>query len=129
MQPAIGNILCVALGGACGSALRYAISIFINERAGAGFPWGTLAVNVTGCALLGLLCGIADRGGLQMSPQLRLLLTVGFCGGFTTFSTFANEGVMLLSAGRLAAAAGYAAVSLTLGFTALFAAQRLAATL
>lgn len=128
MSAATIDIICVALGGAAGSAARYAVSRMIGQHAGSGFPWGTLAVNVAGCAILGILCGIIARG-VQIPTPVRLMLTVGFCGGFTTFSTFAGDNIMLMSAGRIAASACYAAMSLTLGLTAFFAAQRLAAAI
>lgn len=77
-------------------------------------PWGTLAVNVAGCFVIGLLYGLA-AGGTQMSAQTRALLTTGFCGGLTTFSTFSNETLGLLQGGHTLAGAGYAALSLALG--------------
>ncbi|MBO4963699.1 MAG: CrcB family protein, partial [Prevotella sp.] len=79
----LGNILLVAAGGAVGSVCRYLLSSVHV----ASFPWGTLTVNVLGSLLIGLLAGLSGRGIL--SPELKLLLVTGFCGGFTTFSTFA----------------------------------------
>lgn len=125
---AIIDIICVALGGAAGSAGRYAISRLIGQHAGSGFQWSTLTINVAGCAILGMLCGIIARG-VQIPTPVRMFLTVGFCGGFTTFSTFAGENVTLMSAGRIAASACYVALSLTLGLIAFFAAQRLASAI
>lgn len=87
----IKNILMVGLGGACGSMLR-----FLCQKAFAlsSFPIGTLLVNIAGCFLIGLLWGLVARNTLN--DQLRLLLMTGFCGGFTTFSSFSYEGMELL---------------------------------
>jgi fluoride exporter len=84
------NILLVALGGALGSALRYGAGLAAARLLGAGFPWGTLAVNVLGGLAMGVL---AVRAG---SEGLRLLLGVGMLGGFTTFSAFSLETVRLM---------------------------------
>ena len=79
----------VALGGALGSAARYVASRLIQEHATTAFPVATCAVNVAGCLLIGLVCGLACKAE-GMGEGLKLFLTVGFCGGFTTFSTFCN---------------------------------------
>lgn len=94
----IKSLLIVGLGSFCGGALRYYISTFMKSACGQGFPWGTLSVNLVGCLLIGLLLGIFSRCGVQ-SNSWSLLLTVGFCGGFTTFSTFANESLQMLQSG------------------------------
>lgn len=126
MNPSLlTNMACVALGGALGSTLRYLASRAINEHVGGDFPWSTLAVNVAGCAIIGLIYGLIERG-LHTDEALRLFLTVGFCGGFTTFSTFAHENFLLFGAGRLATVALYAAASFLLGLLALYATHRLA---
>jgi CrcB protein len=91
------QILCVALGGACGSVCRYLFSVAIPRMH--GFPVATWIVNVLGCLLIGLLSGYLARMHLS-SPALRLLLVTGFCGGFTTFSTFASENITLLQNGQ-----------------------------
>ncbi|MEK7402857.1 MAG: CrcB family protein, partial [Gemmatimonadota bacterium] len=77
----------VGLGGAIGSALRYLLTIAVQSRTGAGFPAGTLAVNVTGAFLLGLIMRYSVHS-VAITPEMRLLLTTGLCGGYTTFSTF-----------------------------------------
>ncbi len=89
------NYLLVAAGAALGGVLRYGISGFTQKILPANFPYGTLAVNVLGTFLLGFIIFYFDVQGL-ISPRLRLLLTIGFCGGFTTFSTFAFETAGLL---------------------------------
>lgn len=94
----------VGFGGLLGSVARYGLTGLVQRWAeGARFPWGTLAVNVLGCGLIGLLAGLADSRQL-MSAETRIFLTVGFLGGFTTFSTFGLETLMLArGAGALSA--------------------------
>jgi CrcB protein len=93
----------VALGSGLGGVGRYACSRYMASWLGAGFPWGTLLVNVAGSLLIGLVAGLAGSGG-RIGPDLRLFLTVGFCGGFTTFSAFSIETMELLRERHLAAA-------------------------
>ena len=95
----IKSLLIVGLGSFCGGALRYYISTLMKSACGQGFPWGTLSVNLVGCLLIGLLLGIFSRCGVQCNSW-SLLLTVGLCGGFTTFSTFANESLQMLQIGN-----------------------------
>lgn len=114
-----GRHLAIALGGAAGAASRWAVGAAVGH--GTGFPWATFAVNVAGCLLLGLL--LAEEWD---HPRLRWLLHdgggIGFCGGLTTFSTFAVEGVDLVDRGRALLAAGYLAASLVAGVAAYVAA-------
>lgn len=88
----------VALGGALGAVLRYWVSMAVQRSLGPEFPWGTLAVNVSGCFVMGLVAAVADRQG-YLNPGARLFLVVGVLGGFTTFSAFANETVSAARAG------------------------------
>ena len=91
------EIAYIFIGGGVGSVLRYLAQISINERmSGIGFPfsWGTFIVNIAGSLLIGLFYSISERWNLSM--EMRLLLTTGLCGGFTTFSTFSNDGLSLL---------------------------------
>ena len=104
--------LAVALGGALGSVLRYAIAKALPANV---FPWSTFAVNLTGAFLIGLLAGWATREG-GLSDTGWLLLATGLCGGFTTFSSFALENILLLRGGDLAIAVSYTAGSLVIGF-------------
>ena len=109
----IRNLLLVALGGAAGSVLRYLLS-GINTS----FPWGTFAVNILGSLLIGLLVGLVSKGVL--SPEMKLLLVTGFCGGFTTFSTFANESFGMLKAGDVLLIALYVGASVIIGILAVW---------
>ena len=84
------RLLWIALGGAVGTAARYLLSGWIARSAGPGFPWGTFAVNTIGSFLLGLLMR-TTLGSPSFSPTLRLALSVGVLGGFTTYSTFNYE--------------------------------------
>ncbi len=111
------NILFVALGGALGSVVRYLVSEWMREASDSAFPLGTLLVNVVGCLLIGLFNGLAERCG--MGGATKTLLTVGFCGGFTTFSTFMNENLTLMRGGNFLVAMGYAVLSLALGLVAV----------
>ncbi len=97
------QVAVVALGGAVGSALRYASTIGMTRWLGTGFPFGTLFVNLVGCLLAGLIFGIAEERTF-LSPLVRLLLLTGFLGGFTTFSTFALETMTLVRDGSWAIA-------------------------
>ena len=111
--------LYVALGGALGSVLRYILSLVIPKSAGiaAGFPWPTFVANVLGCLCIGIFSGLFLKCG-TLSPNLKLFLVTGFCGGFTTFSTFANENLALLQSGKIGMFAAYALSSFVLGVAA-----------
>ncbi len=115
----LGILLAVALGGAFGSLLRYGVASAIPSPASAGFPWGILVVNVTGGFLMGV---IVELGALKFSlaPELRAFLTIGILGGYTTFSTFSLDSVLLLQRGAYASAALYIGGSVLLSITALF---------
>ena len=103
-------ILYIALGGAAGSVARYALGLAIQSRAGLDFPLGTLVVNLTGCVLLGFLIRYT-LATPAIGPEARALLTVGLCGGYTTFSTFGYETVALIQDGDWGRAAVYVALS------------------
>jgi fluoride exporter len=89
------RFLWICLGGAVGTGARYLLSGWLARAAGPGFPWGTLAVNVIGSFLLGLIMQVA-LGTDLLSPTLRLTLTTGVMGGFTTYSTFNYETLQYL---------------------------------
>jgi CrcB protein len=90
-------VLGVLVGGAIGSLSRYGLDSWVERNTVSDFPWGTFAVNVTGCLVVGfVIAALVDRH--QAPAWLRAALVVGFCGGFTTFSTFSQETVDLLEA-------------------------------
>ncbi len=106
----------VGAGGAVGSALRYLVWRLLGATG--GFPWATVLVNVAGSFVLGLLAGLyAGRVG----PTMRLALFFGFLGGFTTFSTFTSETVVLARTGSATLAVGNVAISVVVGLAAAFA--------
>ena len=113
----IRDIVIVGIGSGIGGICRYLISLAMNHGS-SGFPWGTFAVNVAGCLLIGTLWGVTSR--LQsFSPAFSLFLMVGFCGGFTTFSTFSKEGLTMLQANNYLLFSLYAIGSVVLGFMAV----------
>ncbi len=91
----IGKLLLVGTGGFIGSALRYLVQVYAVRLISSTWPLGTFLVNISGSLLIGMVYAISEKGNL-MSPEWRIFLTVGFCGGFTTFSTFAFDNLMLL---------------------------------
>ena len=111
----INNILVVGAGSFLGGVGRYLISLAM-KGVGKGFPWATLAVNLAGCFLIGLLWGLFSKNGTE-GGRWALFLTVGLCGGFTTFSTFSKEALMMLQAGTVWGFAGYVAISVVAGIT------------
>lgn len=118
----LSALLAVFIGSGLGGVCRWSISCGIHDLMpkSIAFPAGTFAVNVLGCFLIGLFYGLIDRGSI-LSPQVRLLLTVGFCGGFTTFSTFINENYNLLaSPSSFVTAALYTLASLAVGLLMLY---------
>lgn len=118
----LGPSLLVALGGGIGAVGRYQLGRAVTHWAGpnTGFPWGTLSANVIGSLAMGLLVGwLAHRGGAG-SETMRLLLGVGLLGGFTTFSAFSLEMVLLVQRGTPGLALAYAAISVLAGFSALY---------
>lgn len=115
-------ILAVAAGSAVGGTLRYVVALLLPTAVGR-WPWPTLLVNLIGCFLLGLLSGWFSR--YEPSPALRSFLTIGVCGGFTTFSSFINEDFQLFRSGQLLSAVAYPAVSFVLGLLLLILCYRL----
>jgi CrcB protein len=118
----------VAVGGALGSICRFLLTGAVQRQLGTGFPFGTLVVNVTGSLLLGVLLRYSlDTPGV--SSEVRALLATGFCGGYTTFSAFSYETMVLLQAGDYRRAGGYALASVMLSLLAIFAGVELARVL
>jgi CrcB protein len=111
----MAKLLLLATGSLVGGFARYFMAGFVYRILGASFPYGTLAVNIAGCFLVGLLASLADKKFL-IGPDMRLLLMVGFCGAFTTFSTFMLETAYLLRDGEVWQAFLNIVLSVTLGF-------------
>jgi CrcB protein len=114
----------VAIGGMFGAISRYGLDRVIEHRGGATFPWSTFVINVTGCLVVGfVIAALVDRGS---SPEwLRAGLVVGFCGGYTTFSTFAQETLDLVEAHDLAIAVVSVSANVVLGVLAVSLGTRL----
>lgn len=119
MNNVLVNILYVGAGSCLGGVCRYIVSRSLQGYAPGVFPWGTFVVNIVGCFLIGLIYGLTDRG-CQIGEGWKLFLTVGFCGGFTTFSTFVNENYLLFSGGQHIWVAVYALASAAVGFLMLY---------
>lgn len=115
----IRNLLLVGTGGFLGSISRFMVSRFMQNNFPSAFPFGTFFVNITGCFILGLIYGMSDRSSLFNSGW-KMFLTVGFCGGFTTFSTFANENLAMLRDGEFFYFFLYTGLSVFLGVAATF---------
>jgi CrcB protein len=113
------SLLLVGTGGFIGSVSRFLASRFMQNYFPSAFPFGTFAVNITGCFVIGLIYGFSERSSLLTSGW-KLFLAVGFCGGFTTFSTFANENLALLRDGEFFNFLLYTGLSVLLGIAATF---------
>jgi fluoride exporter len=116
----MSNLILVMLGGAAGAGLRYEVGRLALSRFGAGFPWGTLTVNLVGGLLMGVLAGFLFEAGAQQRP-LWLLLAVGLLGGFTTFSAFSFDLFAMIGRGQNGLAFGYAAGSVIGSLLLLYA--------
>jgi CrcB protein len=120
--------LAVALGAALGSVARYLCSLGAHHLLGAGFAWGTLAVNIAGSFLIGLCAVLVEPGGrFALGPAARQFLLTGFCGGFTTFSIFSLETLLFLRDGAHALAALNVTASVLLWLVAVWLGYRLGA--
>ncbi len=116
------HLFLVFLGGGAGSVLRYLLSAYTQKLWTIGvFPLGTFLVNLLGCLLIGAL----SSGLMKTDETSRLLLIVGFCGGFTTFSAFSAEGIQLWQSGHYLTLTAYILLSVLLGITAVWAGAKL----
>jgi CrcB protein len=113
------SILLVGIGGAAGSILRY----WIQRQWNADFPYGTLSVNIIGCLLIGIFWALVTRH--HMNPLWQLTLLTGFCGGFTTFSSFTLDSMLLLQYNRYLFFAVYTISNVVLGLLATFAGYKI----
>ena len=109
----IKNLLAVGMGSFIGGAARYLVLLAMKGIC-KGFPWATLAVNLVGCLMIGLLWGLLSRNAAE-NTSWGLFLTVGLCGGFTTFSTFSKEALAMLQTGQMWGFASYIAISVLAG--------------
>ncbi|MGE4298686.1 MAG: fluoride efflux transporter CrcB [Desulfovibrionaceae bacterium] len=114
------KLLLIAAAGGCGSLARYGLAGLVQRLAGSDFPYGTFAVNITGCLLFGAVWGVLENR-MGLGPQVRVIVLTGFMGAFTTFSTFAFESAALLQHGQWLPAAANIAGQNLLGITMIFA--------
>jgi len=112
-------LVVVGIGGFIGTVSRYLISRFFELSYGSVFPWGTLIVNILGSLLLGIIIGISEKGNF-MNQEVRLFLTVGICGGFTTFSSLSYDAFNLLRQQDWIRFSLYASLSMFLGLLAIY---------
>lgn len=113
-------LIVIFLGGGTGSVLRYCVQMALHERiVPYSFPWATFTVNILGSFLIGLFYTLSAR--FNLSTEVRMLLTTGLCGGFTTFSTFSNDGLIMIKQGFYSMFILYTLLSIVLGVTAAFA--------
>lgn len=114
----IKSLMLVGIGGGLGSICRYFAGTLIQQKSTSTFPIGTLTINILGSLLIGLLIGIVGKN-FSYSMDIKLLFITGFCGGFTTFSTFSAENFQLLQNGQYSWAFIYTLTSITLGILAM----------
>lgn len=112
-------VLLVFIGGGFGSVLRFLVGKYLNSTS-SGIPYGTFLANILGSLLIGIILGLAAKNN-TLSQNQTLLLATGFCGGFTTFSTFAYENHVFLKSGDFTSFALYTIASFVIGFLAVFA--------
>lgn len=112
------QLLLVFVGGGLGSVMRFIIGKYLNSTA-TGIPYGTFAANILGSLLIGIILGLALKNNTLSQNQI-LFLATGFCGGFTTFSTFAYENHIFLKSGDFMSFAIYTIASFVVGFSAVF---------
>ncbi|NEW82067.1 MAG: fluoride efflux transporter CrcB [Mariniphaga sp.] len=113
------SLLIAGTGGFIGTVLRLMVSRYFQENTFSLFPWGTFTVNILGSLMIGIFYGMSERGNL-LTPEIRIFLTVGICGGFTTFSSFTNDAFMLLQEKEWLKVSLYASLSFFLGLVAVY---------
>jgi CrcB protein len=110
----IKNIFIVLIGGGVGSVFRYLVSLYLNKYVSINFPFSTFIVNIFGCLLIGIISGLFLKSNYT-TPELKLLIVTGFCGGFTTFSAFAHENFNLIESGNFTLSLFYSFLSVFIG--------------
>ncbi|MDR3250085.1 MAG: fluoride efflux transporter CrcB [Tannerella sp.] len=113
------KLVFIGIGGGIGSIFRYLASIWTEKFFQSDHYWATFGVNITGCLLIGFLSGLFDRN-MNVSPEWKSLFITGFCGGYTTFSTFSAENLRLLQSGHVWTAVIYIAASIIVGLLAVW---------
>ena len=113
------QLLIVFIGGGMGTVMRFLVSKII-PYSGKGFPWSTFCANLIGCLLIGLLIGYFLRYSIENESSLVLFATIGFCGGFTTFSTFAQENLAFIRSGNYSMFLIYSFISLSVGILMVY---------
>lgn len=113
------TIILIGIGGGLGSILRYLTSFVVNKYFQSTFPYATFIVNIIGCLLIGIIIGLFERQFL-MNSDLKFLFVVGFCGGYTTFSTFSAENLELLQSGNFLTAFLYITLSILICLLAVW---------
>ena len=116
----IKTLLIIGVGGFAGSICRYLVQHYFVEHYPSDYPWGTFIANVTGCFLIGLIFGLILKGSV-INQEVAFLLTAGFCGAFTTFSTFSYEGLLMINQGKILLFMGYTTLSVVLGLICTWA--------
>lgn len=119
------SVLLVGLGGGAGSILRMLVNVYVNKWVSLKFPLATFLVNIIGSLAIGILIGLFTKGQLA-HQDFKMLLATGFCGGFTTFSTFSSEGLMLFQSGNGQTAVLYLLLSILSGLASVWLGMALA---
>lgn len=119
------QFLYISIGAILGANLRYLVGLWAAQRLGAGFPYGTLLVNIAGCLIIGFFYGLGESR-ITITPELRLFFAIGFLGAFTTFSTFGYETFSLVRSGELVMALIYFAGNNLAGLLAVLLGMALA---
>jgi len=115
----VKSLLIAGLGGFIGTILRFLISRYIQVAYIIVFPWSTFLINILGSLMIGVVFGLSEKGNI-LSPEWRIFLTIGICGGFTTFSTFSNDAFILMQNKEWLRFTLYATLSFFLGLSAVF---------
>ena len=115
----VKSLLIAGLGGFIGTVFRFLISRYIQVEYISVFPWSTFLINILGSLMIGVIFGLSEKGDF-LSPEWRIFLTIGICGGFTTFSTFSNDAFILMQNKEWLRFTMYATFSFFLGLSAVF---------